>query len=229
VTSTRDRNERLSTAWPVWRRARRRHEKETNDSEQNVGNGGGHGGGPGVGKRRKGVIQHGVAVVAAGTSSARERNLRLSTAGRVWRRARCQQEKETTDSERHGGGHGVGKRKKRMIQSGTSGMAAGTLSVRERNGRFGAARWACRGAPRRQGKETSALEQCGGHAGGYGVGKRKKRARQRAARRPRRRQLKGTWDSVSVTAGKTPTSERNRGCSEWRGVWRVAWGRSIDS
>jgi hypothetical protein len=53
-------------------------------------------------------------------------------ARRAWRRARRWPEKETSDWERrgvYGGGHVVGKRKKRVIES----SAAGTSSTRERN------------------------------------------------------------------------------------------------
>jgi hypothetical protein len=75
-----------------WQRACPRQEKETSDSVS------------------------GAAGIAAGTSSASERNKRF-------RERRCGD----------GGGHVVGKRKKRAIEHGVAGRAAGTSSARERN------------------------------------------------------------------------------------------------
>jgi hypothetical protein len=97
---------------------------------------------------------------AAGIASANERNERF-------RERRCGD----------GGGHVVGKRKKRVIQSDAAGIAASTSSPGERNDRYQrAALWGWQRACRQQAKETSDSERRGGHRGGHIVGKRKNRA-----------------------------------------------------
>jgi hypothetical protein len=108
--------------------------------------------------RKKRAIQSHAVAMAAGMSSARERNKGFRIAWRLWRRVCRWQERETSDPvwrDRYSGSHDVGKRNKGEIPrwgsgwvsypqkqgtsdctSGAVGMVAGIVSARERNERL---------------------------------------------------------------------------------------------